>query len=113
MPNRSSNRTPNSNALASQCENLDCAADVVDGRRPNLLDLEIDGDELYCAMGRAGIAVLDISRNLGTFQLAPLACLDTPGMAQGLALRGAGSGRQLLVGDSRSGMRLYGRAQEE
>lgn len=71
------------------------------------------GDELCCALGRARVATLDISRNLGTFNLIPIACLDTPGMAQGLALRGAGSGRQLLVGDSRSGMRLYGRVQEE
>lgn len=112
-PTCTPNCTPILNVLSGAGNSFEFSQDVVDGRRPNLLDLEIDGDELYCALGRAGIAVLDISRNLGTFQLIPIACLDTPGLAQGLALRGAGSGRQLLVGDSRSGMRLYGRVQEE
>ncbi len=110
-PGGSPNNTPILHELTAPGTSYVFSTDVVDGRRPNLLDLEIDGDELYCALGRAGIAVLDISRPGGAFNLTLLAHLDTPGMAQGLASRGTGAGKQLLVGDSRSGMRLYGRTQ--
>jgi len=73
--------------------------------------MEVDGDFLYCALARGGVAVRDISRPMGAaLNLQQLVILETPGLAQGVAFRGAGSGRQMLVGDSRAGMRLYGRA---
>jgi hypothetical protein len=104
------NCTPILRVLSGPGESYAFPADVVDGRRPNLLDIEIDGDVLYCALGRAGVAWIDISRPEGSLNLTPLAAMETPGLAQGLAFRGEGEGRQLLVGDSRSGLRLYGRA---
>ena len=104
------NCTPILRVLSGPGASFEFPADVVDGRRPNLLDIEIDGDVLYCALGRAGVAWIDISRPAGALNMALLASLETPGLAQGLAFRGEGETRQLLVGDSRAGLRLYGRA---
>ncbi len=112
-PYRSSNCIPNCtpvlSVLTGASEELLLASDPVDGRPANVLDLELDGNDLYLALGRGGIAVLDVSRPGGVLDLSLRACIDTPGLAQGLALRGTGAGRQLIVGDSRAGMRLYGR----
>jgi len=73
--------------------------------------MEVDGDFLYCALARGGVAVLDISRPSGApLNIQPFVILDTPGLAQGVAFRGTGVSRQLIVGDSRAGLRLYGRS---
>ncbi len=85
--------------------------DLIDGYRPNGVDIEVDGDFLYCALARGGVAVLDISRPSGApLNIQPFVILDTPGLAQGVAFRGTGVSRQLIVGDSRAGLRLYGRS---
>lgn len=83
------------------------AQDPYDGVRGNVVDIVIDGDYAYCALARAGVAVVDISNPVVPVLLT---VLDTPGLAQGIALRQDANGQhQMLVGDSRAGMRLYGR----
>ncbi|MBI5364459.1 MAG: hypothetical protein HZA53_14875 [Planctomycetes bacterium] len=82
-------------------------ADAGDGFDINLTDIEIDGDFAYCALARAGLGVVDISNPLEPqVQLI----LDTPGLALGLAVRSKPGGeKQLVVGDSVCGVRIYGR----
>lgn len=80
--------------------------DPYDGIRPDVVDIAIEGDYAYCALSRAGVGVVDISN---PFNPVLITVLDTPGLAQGLALRRDSLNRpQLLVGDSRAGIRLYG-----
>ncbi len=86
---------------------IDFPTNPYDGRRPNCVDVEIDGEDAYCALGRGGIAILDLfdpaSPMLHTL-------LDTPGVAQGIVFRPDGlNDVQMVVGDARAGMRLYGR----
>jgi len=89
---------------------LDLPSEPFDGRRPNLVDLEIDGEYLYCAAARAGVAVIRISDPLRPVLVE---LLDTPGLAMGLALRTDEHGRtQMLAGDNNCGLRLYGRPGE-
>jgi hypothetical protein len=79
--------------------------DPYDGQPPNVIALKTQGNYLYCALGRAGVAVLDVSQ-----PSAPQLCkvLDTPGLALGLTFRTlAGNHTQMVVGDSRCGIRLY------
>lgn len=78
--------------------------DPYDGAPPNVIDLAIEGNYLYCALGRGGVAIIDI-----TDPEAPvlIQVMDTPGLALGLTLRTVPDGRQLIVGDSRGGVRLY------
>ena len=85
--------------------------DCSDGELCNVLDCEIDGNYAYCALGRAGIGIVDISSVAGAYVLA---IIDTPGMALGITLRTElpSMNRQMLVGDSRCGVRLYGRLGE-
>jgi len=78
-----------------------------DGRRPNCVDIEIDGEDAYCALGRGGIGIVDLS-----IPASPMlhTILDTPGVAQGIVFRPDGlNDVQMVVGDARAGMRLYGR----
>ena len=103
--------TPVLTTEASPGSRFQFPRDLIDGYRPNCVDIEIDGDVLYCALARAGVALIDISRPMGApLNLQPLVILETPGLAQGVAFRSTGAGRQIVVGDSRAGMRLYGRA---
>ncbi|MBI5362664.1 MAG: hypothetical protein HZA53_05760 [Planctomycetes bacterium] len=82
--------------------------DPTDGYHGNFLDIEIDGDWAYCALGRGGVAVFNIS-DPTVASLHPTVILDTPGLALGLAFRvDAAGNKQLIVGDSLCGMRLYG-----
>lgn len=91
--------------------------DPFDGRRPNCVDLAVDpatgSNTLYCATARGGIHVLEIQNVVaGTVGYPTYTVIDTPGVATGLALRMRGLGSmddQLLVGDSRAGVRLYRR----
>jgi hypothetical protein len=81
--------------------------DPYDGQFANCTDLAIDGNYLYCALGRAGVGVVDIA-NPTDPELC--AVIDTPGLALGLVTRTvtvAGQPvTQLIVGDSRCGVRV-------
>jgi hypothetical protein len=78
--------------------------DPYDGHLPNVIDMEIEGDYLYCALARGGVAVVDISDPVD-----PHLCniLPTPGLAMGVAFRTVAGNPQMIVGDSRCGMRVY------
>jgi hypothetical protein len=82
-------------------------SDPYDGMRTNCLDLELDGNYLYCALGRAGVGVVDIS-NWKTPTLCKI--VDTPGVVEGIAARTVGTPprKQMIVSDSRCGVRIYG-----
>lgn len=87
---------------------LDFPKDPYDGWRANVIDLAVDGNFLYCALGRGGMGIVDITNPLSPFLCA---VLDTPGLVLGLGLRTVGTPtnpvKQLIVGDSRCGVRLY------
>jgi hypothetical protein len=83
---------------------LDLPRDPVDGLPANCVDMEIVGDYLYVALARLGLGILDISQPTRP-QL--IAVLDTPGLAMGLSQRTVPGGVQLIVGDSRCGIRVY------
>jgi hypothetical protein len=85
--------------------------DPYDGLRPNCPDLEVDGNYLYAALGRAGVGVLDVttaayatSPSLSNFTL-----VDTPGFTTGIMFRTdpTSQARQMIVGDVQCGVRLY------
>ncbi len=90
------------------------AQDPFDGKRPNCVALEVNDEALYCAVGRGGIHVLDIHSIVpGATQLPTYAVVDSAGMCTGIAQRLRGPGLwddQLVVGDSRGGLLLLGRA---
>lgn len=77
------------------------------------MDTGTGASTLYCATARGGIHVLEIHNPvMGTNGYPTYVVLDTPGIASGVGLRPRGAGAaddQLLVGDSRCGVRLYGR----
>ncbi|MBK7643854.1 MAG: hypothetical protein IPJ19_12550 [Planctomycetes bacterium] len=83
-------------------------SDPYDGQAEGCIDMEVDGDYLYCALGRQGIAVFGIS-NPETPVL--LEVMDTPGLVLGLSTRTVGGGAskhtQLIVGDTMCGVRIY------
>jgi len=82
--------------------------DPYDGYAANCIDLLIVDKFLYCALGRQGIGVVDISNPLAPVLLD---VMDTPGLALGLTRRivstPQGQRNQLIVGDSRCGIRVY------
>lgn len=79
--------------------------DPMDGSYVNFVDIEIDGDWAYCATGRGGVFVVNISNPTNP---TTDVVLDTPGLALGVAVRvDAAGNKQLVVGDSLCGMRLY------
>ncbi|MBL8861265.1 MAG: hypothetical protein JNK02_04555, partial [Planctomycetes bacterium] len=97
-------------------------ASPVDGWRPNCTDLEIDEHVLYCATVRDGVQLLEIGPGMPSLSAPPQApaeglpvygVLDTAGMATGLALRRPSALNrqmdQLLVGDNRAGLLVFGR----
>lgn len=87
---------------------IELPKDPYDGFRANCTDMEIVGDYLYCALARIGVAIVDISNPVSP-QLVDV--MDTPGLALGLSLRsvqtGTGTATQLVVGDTRCGVRIY------
>jgi len=87
---------------------LDMPRDPFDGGAHNVLDLVVDGDYLYCALARGGVGIVNVSDPL---QPVLEVVLDTPGLVLGLAIRTvntpSGPVKQLLVGDSRCGLRIY------
>jgi len=80
--------------------------DPRDGYVPNCVDIEIEGNYAYCALTRGGVGIVDI-----TDPTAPTIhkVIDTPGIVQGIAFHRPSAGVvQMVVGDSRAGLRLYG-----
>jgi hypothetical protein len=91
--------------LAPVAPDLVFPKDPYDGFLPNVIDMYIEGDFLYCALARAGVAIVNIADPQN-----PVLCdiMDTPGLALGLTFRTLPSGaRQMIVGDSRCGIRVY------
>jgi hypothetical protein len=87
--------------------------DPVDGWRPNCTDVEVDNDVLYCATGRYGVTLLDIHVTSltpsATLGLPVAAVINTP-FVVGLEFRTSPLlKRQMWVGATRGGPRLYGR----
>ena len=83
---------------------LEFPKDPHDGQRTNVVDVETEGSYLYCALSRAGVGIVDISDP----ENPELCCvLDTPGLALGISFRTVSGQRQLIVGDSRCGIRVY------
>ncbi len=81
--------------------------DPADGYGVNFSDIEIDNDIAYVAMARGGVGLFDITTPASA---SLVAVMDTPGLAMGIAFRTDSNGhRQMLVADSRCGIRLYGR----
>jgi hypothetical protein len=84
--------------------------DPYDGYPCNCVDVEIQGDYLYCALGRAGVGVVGANPNDTAHWMKLVYCLDTPGVAFGLSIRSdpvTPTTKQLIVGDSRCGVRVY------
>lgn len=94
--------------VRSPVTTIDFPKDPYDGRPANVIDMELEGNYLYCALGRVGVGIVDV-----TLAGSPVLCavLDTPGLAMGITLRtvmdATGSHRQMIVGDSRCGVRVY------
>ncbi|MBK7641746.1 MAG: hypothetical protein IPJ19_01635 [Planctomycetes bacterium] len=87
---------------------IPCPVDPYDGQAAGCIDMEIVGNYLYCALGRTGVGVFDL-----THPEMPILSevLDTPGLALGLSVRSVMSGsstvQQLIVGDTMCGVRIY------
>ena len=74
------------------------------------MDVELDGNFAYCALGRGGVAIVDILDPKVPFIVE---ILETSGVAEGITFRTDENGkRQMVVGDIHSGLRLYGRPGE-
>ncbi len=92
--------------------------DVYDGERANVTDLEVDAESgppiVILANARRGIAVLEVDTSVANaagieLREAPESPIDTPGITSGLvSFRHAGV-TWVAVGDSRCGIRMYGR----
>jgi LVIVD repeat len=78
--------------------------DPVDGLPANCIDMEIVGDYLYVGLARLGVAIIHISDPTHP-ELQGV--IDTPGLVMGLSQRTVPGGTQLIVGDSRCGIRVY------
>jgi hypothetical protein len=101
---------PTTNKFLPLAGSLTFPTDPSDLMNTNCIDLELDGNYLYCSLGRIGIGIVDV-----TTPPSPSlsAVIDTPGIAEGLAMRKDEFNHdQLVVGDTRGGMRLYGRPGE-
>lgn len=87
---------------------VDLPKDPVDGFRANCIDIIVVNDFLYCALGRNGIGVINISLPISP---ALVDVIDTPGLALGISTRSVSTSHgletQLVVGDSRCGIRVY------
>jgi hypothetical protein len=78
--------------------------DPFDGKLANCIDLEVIGDYLYCALGRLGLGIVNIQDPAHPVLVE---VLDTPGLVLGVSKRTVGGATQLIVGDTRGGLRLY------
>jgi hypothetical protein len=97
----------NNHFIISAIPDLVFPKDPYDGHPANVTDLALDKDTnfLYCALGRAGVAIVDVSDPLNPVLIE---ILDTPGLALGVTIRKLPNGdKQLVVGDSRCGIRVY------
>jgi hypothetical protein len=83
---------------------IELPRDPVDGLPTNCVDMEIVGDYLYVALARLGVGILSLADPANP-QLLDI--MDTPGLALGLSQRTVAAGTQLIVGDSRCGIRVY------
>ena len=83
--------------------------DPYDGLPPNVIDVEIDGTIAYCALGRAGVGLVDIDITSSQFPML-VDILETSGVTEGITFRVDEQGnKQMLAGDLSAGMRLWGR----
>jgi hypothetical protein len=83
---------------------LSLPKDPYDGWEGNCIDMEIVGNFLYCSLGRLGVGIFNLADPAHP-QL--IGVIDTPGIVTGLSTRTVGSVTQLIVGDSRCGIRVY------
>jgi hypothetical protein len=87
---------------------LGLPSDPYDGGPANCIDLEIVGNFMYCALGRLGVGIVDITQPTNPVLID---VMDTPGLVLGLSTRivpnGTGTATQLIVGDSHCGPRIY------
>lgn len=75
-----------------------------DGRNDNGVDAVVHGEFLYVALGRGGVAIVDISNPSTPFMVDRL---ETPGLAEGVHVTTIDGVPTLFVGDSRAGLRVY------
>lgn len=92
--------------------------DAYDGERANVTDLEIETESgapiVILANARRGIAVLEVDTSVATpagieLREAEGSPIDTPGITSGLVSFRHNGVAWFAVGDSRCGIRLYGR----
>ena len=82
-----------------------------DGLAPNCVDIEIDEEFAYVALAKGGVAILDLSVDPALASPTLVDVMDTPGVAVGVTFRRIlGVATHLVVGDTRCGMRLYGKS---
>jgi hypothetical protein len=86
-----------------------CPLNPFDGFRDNVINVAVDPPNVYLATGRRGVSVLTFDAGTHSLQEIQASPVPTPGLALGLFLRKIGSTTTMVVGDSRAGLRLYGR----
>jgi LVIVD repeat len=86
-----------------------CPLNPFDGFRDNVINVAVDPPRVYLATGRRGLTILDFDPTTHALQEIQPSPVPTPGLVLGLILRRVGSSTTLVVGDSRAGLRLYGR----
>jgi hypothetical protein len=86
-----------------------CPVNTYDGFRDNVLDVAIVPPHAYLATGRRGLTILDVASNPHEPHEIEASPILTPGLALGLILRQTDASTTLVVGDSRGGLRLYGK----
>ena len=87
-----------------------CPLNPFDGFRDNVINVAVDPPDVYLATGRRGLTVLEFTPSSLALHEIEASPVLTPGLALGLVLRRVGTSTTLVVGDSRGGLRLYGRA---
>ncbi len=81
-----------------------------DGLRPNCVDIEIDDNTAYVAIGKGGVAILNVTQDPTLVKPPIIGVIDTPGVVLGVTFRREnGVPTHLVVGDTRCGMHLYRR----
>jgi len=76
-----------------------------DGLRDTGVDVAVEGNFLYVALGRGGVGIVNIS-NPGNPTHHSVR-LETPGLAEGVSIHPVNGSPALFVGDTRAGMRVY------
>jgi hypothetical protein len=105
------------NAVLRPVATLVFPRDPVDGYGSTVADIQLDpdADYAYVGLGRGGVAIVDVSLNPLTQvpRLILSNIIDTPGVTTGLTIRQNEVGlKQLIVSDTRGGMRLLSRPGE-